>query len=77
MDTYDNDFSNADITVTYDPKICKQSELCAKSLSEVFLTTVIPWIDLDGADTEKIIAQVKKCPSGALQFYYHTEKVTR
>ncbi|MBA3985442.1 MAG: (4Fe-4S)-binding protein [Flavobacteriales bacterium] len=77
MDAYDNDYSNADITVTYDPKICKQSELCAKGLSEVFLTTVIPWIDLDGADTEKIIAQVKKCPSGALQYHNHTEKVTR
>lgn len=76
MDTYENEFSNAEITVTYDPKICKQSEICAKGLSDVFRTTVIPWIDMDGADTKKIINQIKKCPSGALQFHYHKEKVS-
>ncbi|GAA4900052.1 (4Fe-4S)-binding protein [Flaviramulus aquimarinus] len=61
-------FSNADITVTYDPCVCIQSETCAKELSNVFRTSVIPWVDIDGASTKKIIEQVKRCPSGALQF---------
>ncbi|SFZ92653.1 Uncharacterized Fe-S cluster protein YjdI [Flaviramulus basaltis] len=69
METIDNVFSNNDITVTYEPCKCINAERCAKELSNVFRHSVIPWIDLDGAPTEKVINQVKKCPSGALQFH--------
>jgi len=73
MQSYENKFTNGDITVTYKPKQCIHAETCANGLSEVFRTTVIPWIDLDGAATEKVIAQVKKCPSGALSFCYNNK----
>ncbi|GAA4945248.1 (4Fe-4S)-binding protein [Algibacter agarivorans] len=73
MKISDKEFSNADITVTYDPCVCTQSETCAKELSNVFRNSVIPWVDLDGASSEKTIKQVKKCPSGALQFYANKE----
>ncbi len=66
METYKNVFTNGDVIVTYEPSRCIHSEACAKGLSSVFKTSVIPWIDLDGASTKKIISQVKKCPSGAL-----------
>lgn len=66
METYKNVFSNGEVIVTYEPSRCIHSEACAKGLSEVFKTAVIPWIDLDGASTKQIISQVKKCPSGAL-----------
>ncbi|MFD2824162.1 (4Fe-4S)-binding protein [Lacinutrix iliipiscaria] len=74
MEIQTNVFSNEDITVTFNPKICINAERCAKELSEVFRTTVIPWINLDGVnDNRKIINQIKKCPSGALQ-YCHNKK---
>ncbi|OUS03177.1 (4Fe-4S)-binding protein [Flavobacteriales bacterium 33_180_T64] len=73
MKTNPNVFSNNDITVTYNPCKCINAERCAKGLSNVFRQSVIPWIDLDGASTKKIIKQVKKCPSGALQFYVNQE----
>ncbi|PKA83988.1 putative Fe-S cluster protein YjdI [Ulvibacter sp. MAR_2010_11] len=76
METYDNEFTNGEITVTFQPKKCIHAEKCAKGLSEVFRTTVIPWIDLDGAETEKIIQQIKKCPSGALNFCYNDALVS-
>ncbi len=69
------EFSNRDITVTYDPCLCTQSDTCAKQLSNVFRNSVIPWVDIDGASTEKIIQQVKKCPSGALKFNYNKKEV--
>ncbi|MBL7774682.1 MAG: (4Fe-4S)-binding protein, partial [Saprospiraceae bacterium] len=28
-----------------------------------------PWIKMDGANSDRIIAQVEKCPSGALSWY--------
>jgi len=73
MKTSPTVFSNTDITVTYNPCECINAERCAKELSNVFRQTVIPWIDLEGASTKKIIKQVKKCPSGALQFYVKQE----
>ncbi|MCW8982163.1 MULTISPECIES: (4Fe-4S)-binding protein [Altibacter] len=76
METYDNQFTNGEITVTFEPRKCIHAEKCAKGLSEVFRTTVIPWIDLDGAETEKIISQIKKCPSGALNFCYNDALVS-
>ncbi|QNJ98580.1 (4Fe-4S)-binding protein [Constantimarinum furrinae] len=75
METYKNEFTNGEITVTYEPRKCIHAEKCAKGLSEVFRTTVIPWINLDGAASQRIISQVKKCPSGALS-YCKTPKMT-
>ncbi|MAN59303.1 MAG: (4Fe-4S)-binding protein [Flavobacteriaceae bacterium] len=68
METYKNVFTNGEITVTYEPCKCIHAEKCAKGLSEVFRTTVIPWINLDASNAQRIIRQIKKCPSGALQY---------
>ena len=73
METNPNVFSNSEITVTFKPCVCINAERCARELSNVFRNSVIPWIDLDGASTKKIIKQVKKCPSGALQFHLNKE----
>lgn len=75
MQSYENEFTNGEITVTYQPKKCVYAQICAKGLKDVFRTTVIPWIDLDGAETEKVIAQVQQCPSGALSFCYNEKSV--
>lgn len=68
------EFSNKDVTITYDPCICQLSGKCARELSNVFSNSVIPWVNLDEGETEDIIQQVKKCPSGALQFYRMAQK---
>ncbi|MEM6517460.1 MAG: (4Fe-4S)-binding protein [Bacteroidota bacterium] len=69
METTANVYSNGEITVTYNPKKCINAEFCAKQMSNVFRQSVIPWINLDGASSEDVMKQVKKCPSGALQCY--------
>ncbi len=74
METNATFFSNKDITVTFEPCICIHAERCARELSDVFRSSVIPWIDLDGASTKQIIKQIKKCPSGALKFYSNKEQ---
>lgn len=75
METNENVFSNHEITVTYNPHCCINAELCAKQLSNVFRSTVIPWIDLEGAQTDDIINQIKKCPSGALTYRLNQKDV--
>ncbi len=75
MDINANVFSNDDITVTYEPRCCANAGKCARQLSNVFRNSVIPWIDLEGAQTNAIINQIKKCPSGALQFHINQKDV--
>ena len=74
MDSYTNTYSNDEITVTYEPSICVHAEKCAKELSSVFRTSIIPWINLDDAETNDVINQIRKCPSGALQYFKHKQK---
>lgn len=69
MKTNAKEFSNGDITVTYEPRVCVSSGRCARELSDVFRNSVIPWVDIDGASPERIAQQVKRCPSGALKFH--------
>ncbi len=54
------------VTVLWQPDICIHSGICVKGLSAVFNPSKSPWIDMDKAETDRIIEQVKKCPSGAL-----------
>jgi uncharacterized Fe-S cluster protein YjdI len=43
-------------------------------LPEVFKPKEKPWITPEGSTTEKIIAQVKKCPSGALSYFMNDDE---
>ena len=67
-------YSNNDITVVWKPGICIHAGFCASQLGEVFDPKKRPWINVQGAETERIVEQVKKCPSGALSFYYNDEE---
>jgi uncharacterized Fe-S cluster protein YjdI len=59
-------YDNGEITVVWKPDICMHSGICARGLSEVFDPRRKPWIEMGNAETQQIIDQVKKCPSGAL-----------
>jgi uncharacterized Fe-S cluster protein YjdI len=69
-------YTNDEVTVVWKPKVCIHSTLCWKGLLEVFNPRERPWIKMDGASTEKIIEQVRKCPSGALSYYLNAEAPT-
>lgn len=65
-------YTNGEVTIVWKPSVCIHSTICwkhATGLPEVFKPAEKPWIDPQGSSTEKIIAQVKKCPSGALDYY--------
>ena len=61
-------YKKGNLTVIWKPDICRHSGICAKGLHEVFKPRESPWIDMDGADAERITEQVKLCPSGALSY---------
>lgn len=62
-------YSNKDITIVWKPNMCKHAGVCVKTLPEVYRPKEKPWVAIENAITDELIAQVKQCPSGALSFY--------
>ncbi|MFD2036915.1 (4Fe-4S)-binding protein [Belliella marina] len=67
------EYSNGEVTITWEPEKCIHSGACVKGLGEVFQPKEKPWIKIDAASSGQMIDQVKKCPSAALG-YYMTDK---
>lgn len=61
-------YTNGEVTIVWQPAKCIHSAICVKGLPEVFNAKARPWITPEGATTERIIAQVKACPSGAISY---------
>ena len=69
-------YTNGEVTIVWKPDACIHSTICWKSatgLPHVFNPAERPWIKPEGATTEKIVDQVKKCPSGALSYYMNQD----
>jgi CDGSH-type Zn-finger protein len=56
------------ITILDNRSICSHAAFCTDELKSVFRHHDDPWIDPDGAEVEKIVEIVRKCPSGALSY---------
>ena len=67
------EYSNGEVTVVWKSRICIHAANCANGLHAVFDPKARPWINMDGAGTDAIVDQVKKCPSGALSYYMNAE----
>lgn len=66
-------YTNGDITIVWKPESCIHSKLCWTQLGEVFNPRARPWVTMEGADTERIKAQIAKCPSGALSYFENNQ----
>ena len=62
-------FEAPEITVTFDPNVCKHTGVCLLTLPAVFDVRRSRWIQPGNADPRLVAEAVQKCPSGALQFY--------
>ncbi|QOI97087.1 MAG: (4Fe-4S)-binding protein [Flammeovirgaceae bacterium] len=66
-------YTNGEVTIVWKPDLCIHSTICFKGLPAVFDPKKRPWVTPEGSTTEKIIEQVKKCPSGALSYYLNRD----
>ena len=62
------EYSNDEITVVWKSNLCQHSANCVNGLPKVFNPNSQPWVNMEGANTKRIISQVNKCPSGALSY---------
>jgi uncharacterized Fe-S cluster protein YjdI len=73
MKSVTKQYTNGEVTIVWKNDQCIHSTLCWKGLNSVFNPTERPWIKPDGATTDAIVEQVKKCPSGALSYFMNSE----
>lgn len=59
-------YTNGEITVLWQPDLCEHCGECISGLPQVFQIDSRPWVKIDQAPSAEIVAQVAKCPSGAL-----------
>tara|TARA_R110002072_G_scaffold303046_1_gene492144 strand:- start:5152 stop:5361 length:210 start_codon:yes stop_codon:yes gene_type:complete len=64
----DKEYSNGQITIKWQPKICQHAAVCVNMLPQVYNPKASPWIAIENASTEDLKNQISKCPSGALSF---------
>jgi CDGSH-type Zn-finger protein len=61
-------YAGKKLTILDNRSLCAHAGYCTDDLKEVFRMHDEPWIAPDAADIEKIIATIRKCPSGALSY---------
>jgi uncharacterized Fe-S cluster protein YjdI len=71
------EYSNGEVTVVWKPAKCIHSEICVKTLPQVYKPGERPWIQAENAATCELIDQINKCPSGALTYKGHMEESTQ
>ena len=60
-------YQTRNVTVTFDSNVCRHTGVCLRDLPAVFDIREKRWVRPELAPAEDVIAQVAKCPSGALQ----------
>ena len=68
------EYSNGELTIVWKPRTCIHAATCVKMLPDVYKPKEKPWIQIENASTEQLMAQIDQCPSGALSYYKNGEK---
>ncbi len=67
------EYTNGELTIIWHPSICQHAGICVKMLPKVYNPQERPWIKIENATTDELIAQINKCPSGALSYRINKE----
>lgn len=62
------EYSNGEITVIWQPDLCKHVGICWRTLPQVYRPRERPWVRIGNATSDELRAQVKRCPTGALTY---------
>ena len=60
-------YETPEVTVTFDPNLCRHTGICVRGLPAVFDVTRKHWVRPELAPADEVVAQVARCPSGALK----------
>lgn len=74
MKSFNQSYSNNEITVYFKPRLCNHAAVCLRELSKVFDLYNEPWINIKGASAKEIADCIDKCPTGALSYEWKDNK---
>lgn len=63
------EYTNGEITIVWQPNLCIHAAKCVGTLPNVYKPKDSPWVQIENASTDELIAQIGLCPSGALSYY--------
>lgn len=63
-----HEYSNGELTIIWQPEMCAHAGVCVKTLPAVYNPKSRPWISIENATTAELMAQIDRCPSGALSY---------
>ena len=63
-------YTNGKLTVFWKPAKCIHAGECTKALPQVYKPNERPWVKVNNASVEELMAQIDLCPSGALTYFY-------
>lgn len=55
------EYSNGELTIIWQPDLCQHSGICVKTLPQVYNPKERPWVKIENATTDELIAQINKC----------------
>lgn len=61
-------YTNGELTIIWKAEKCIHAGVCARTLPNVYKPKERPWITAENANTAALIAQIDRCPSGALSY---------
>jgi uncharacterized Fe-S cluster protein YjdI len=69
----DRQYTNGEITVFWKPSKCIHATTCFRELLDVYNPRKRPWVNMEGASTERIIEVTDKCPTQAIYWKYNKD----
>ncbi|MCB8994330.1 MAG: (4Fe-4S)-binding protein [Bacteroidales bacterium] len=73
MSQNDRKYTNGEITVYWKPSKCIHATTCFRELIEVFNPRKRPWVNMQGAPSNRITEVVDKCPTQAIFWKYNKD----
>lgn len=62
------EYKTKGLTVIWKPELCTHAGICVRMLPKVYNVMARPWCRPENATRAELIAQIDRCPSGALTY---------
>lgn len=61
-------YTKDNLRIIWRPDLCQHAGICVRTLPKVYRPQDKPWINPEHAAVEELMAQIDRCPSGALSY---------
>ena len=63
-------YTRDNLRILWRPDLCIHAGVCVRTLPDVYHPREIPWVTPENASVDALVAQIDRCPSGALSYEF-------